>query len=286
MPYACPQCGAQNPDTAQFCYNCGAANPNAAGTIPMASVGKPPDAPVNPYAQQPPSYGGAPPAGGAAANPYGQSSSPYGQGSNPYGQPSNPSASPYAPPPQSQPPYASNPYAAPSYPQPPVQQQQPYAAAPAYGQVGYGAMGGYGGYGAQMSPASPGKRFLAILLDSLVVFVAFAPGLVVQAVGQGADSEALTVIGALLGYALGFGAGLYNIYLLGSRGATIGKKILGLQLLDDTGQPIGFGKAFLREVLKNLVLNFTCLLGGLWLLFDKQHQQLYDKAITANVYEK
>jgi hypothetical protein len=140
MPYACPQCGAQNPDTAQFCYNCGAANPSAAGTIPMASVGKPPDGPSNPYApQQPPSYGGTPPAGGAASNPYGQSSSPYGQGPNPYGQPSNPSASPYAPPPQSQPPYASNPYAAPSYPQPPA--AQPYSAAPVYGQVGYGAMG-------------------------------------------------------------------------------------------------------------------------------------------------
>jgi hypothetical protein len=83
MPYTCSQCGAQNPDTAQFCYNCGASAP-AAGSPSPINLGKPGDA--NPY--QSPSYPQPP------SNPYGAPSqpSPYDQQamapqSNPYGAP-------------------------------------------------------------------------------------------------------------------------------------------------------------------------------------------------------
>ncbi len=115
MPYTCSQCGAQNPDGAQFCYNCG-------GPSPV------PGAPSRPNLAKPES------------NPYQQPPQPQ---SNPY---QTPSANPYAAP--SYPPPASNPYGAPSQPSPYDQQgmapqSNPYGAPPAYGQT-YGSSIGVG----------------------------------------------------------------------------------------------------------------------------------------------
>ena len=70
---------------------------------------------------------------------------------------------------------------------------------------------------------------------------------------------------------------------MGRTGQSVGKKVIGLYLLDDkTGQPIGAGMCFLRELVQSLV-NQIFYLGWLWMLWDADKQTLGDKAVHSNV---
>jgi uncharacterized RDD family membrane protein YckC len=89
--------------------------------------------------------------------------------------------------------------------------------------------------------------------------------------------------GALLGLAvLMYLAGIviyYVIYCrkLGRTGQTWGRKAMGYKVVDkQTGQPIGAGKAFGRQLVK-VVDALPCYLGYLWPLWDKEHQTFSDK---------
>lgn len=172
-----------------------------------------------------------------------------------------------------------------------------YGAPPA----GYGAPAGYGTPPPQPPYASVGKRLGAAIVDGLIVSVGTIPGwiLFVIAIVTGAanadangrirDEAAGAFVGLmLLGYAVMFiGAmviWLYNVYLLGRDGATLGKRWLKVKVLDANGQPLGFGKAFLRELVKAVMGNL-CFLLYLWPLFDEQKQGLYDKLFGTHVYE-
>jgi uncharacterized RDD family membrane protein YckC len=57
-----------------------------------------------------------------------------------------------------------------------------------------------------------------------------------------------------------------------------------IKVLDANAQPLGFGKAFLRELVK-AVLGNLCFLLYLWPLFDEQKQGLHDKIFGTHVYE-
>lgn len=177
-----------------------------------------------------------------------------------------------------------------------------------YPQGGYGAPpSGYvaqpGGYGVppQTAYASVGKRFAAALLDGIIVTLGTVPGWILFAIamvgaasstdssGQLRDEAAGVFVGMiLLGYAVIFiGAmivWLYNVYLLGRDGATLGKRWMKIKVLDPSGMPLGFGKAFLRELVKAVMGNL-CFLLYLWPLFDDQKQGLYDKLFSTHVYE-
>lgn len=156
MPYTCSQCGAQNPDSAQFCYNCGAPAP-AAGSPSPINLGKPGDA--NPY--QTPS-----------ANPYQSPSYPQPP-SNPYGAPSQPS------------PYDQQAMAP---------QSNPYAAPPAYGQT-YGSAGGGNSEAENLRGRANNARIIGIIgiVLSLIPFccinfVGLGMGIAALAMGFTANS--------------------------------------------------------------------------------------------------
>jgi uncharacterized RDD family membrane protein YckC len=160
----------------------------------------------------------------------------------------------------------------------------------------------YGGYGAPppRQVADIGKRIFAALLDGLVGFVGSLPGLVLiilgiitgasnaDSRGQIRDEAAGAFVGLLfLGYGLMFlgmfGVALYNIYLLGRDGATLGKRWMKIKVLDPQGKPLGFGKAFLRELVKYALGN-VCFILLLWPLWDQEKQGLWDKVFTTHVY--
>ena len=177
--------------------------------------------------------------------------------------------------------------------QPPAPQPQtPDYGAPQYG--GYQPQQpqyGYGGAPA-VSYAGFGKRIAAVLLDGLIVSAAALPGFVLIFIGiamaGSRSSEDIGALFAILGYLLAFagalGLGFYNIYLLGRDGATLGKRWMKIKVLDPTGQPLGFGKAFLRELVKNVVGN-VCFILLLWPLWDQEQQGLYDKVFSTHVYD-
>lgn len=70
----------------------------------------------------------------------------------------------------------------------------------------------------------------------------------------------------------------YQLYFVGAKGATPGKKIMKLKVtLPDGTFPIGYGKAFLRMI-GYAVSGMICYIGFLMIAFDKeQHRGLHDK---------
>ena len=233
----------------------------------MSQYGNPPD-PEQPGqpGQQPPSdpYGAPPP-----PNPYGD-----GQ-ANPYGAP--PAQNPYGtPPPQN--PYGggqANPYGAPANP--------------------YG--GQAGPYGQQPAPvASSGyaswiSRVAAALIDGLLAAVAGLPawigygiliansttttdaaGNTTTHVSGGAGAAILIVVGIITYIAFW----VWNVCnKQGRTGATLGKGVLAIRLINRQGQPIGAGMSFLRQLVH--VLDGICYIGYLWPLWDAQKQTFADK---------
>jgi uncharacterized RDD family membrane protein YckC len=195
-------------------------------------------------------------------------------------------------------PLPNRPQGDPAAPQGGQPYQQPGFGPPGgYQQKGFGPPGAYqqSAFGAPPAQyASPGKRLVAVLLDGLIGIAVIIPGIILILIGAGIagsggrDEEAVGVIFVLLGYALlgiaGLALFLYQCYRLGRDGATLGKQWMGIKVLDASNQPLGFGKAFLRELVKSVVGN-VCFILLAWPLWDAEKQGLYDKLFGTHVYE-
>lgn len=145
--------------------------------------------------------------------------------------------------------------------------------------------------------ASYWRRLFAYLLDIvLLIFVGmiivFAGGLLDGLSGMSRyDSTSssftgpFTTLAQCFYYVVAF---LYFVVLTGKYGQTLGKKVLGIQVVKPaTGLPPGFGSAFVRNFIFGLeVIAFYILvgfLGVLWPLWDKQKQAWHDKAANTIV---
>ena len=132
-----------------------------------------------------------------------------------------------------------------------------------------------------VGPSGPranfGQRLVALLIDAVILAVAF--GIVV--VVAFAIDEVLGTIVYLLAIV---GAFLYYAYFEGSpSGQTIGKKALNIRVIDyNTGAPLGFGRGLIRAVAR-IPSQFLCYLGYLWMLWDREKQTWHDKLATTVV---
>ena len=103
---------------------------------------------------------------------------------------------------------------------------------------------------------------------------------------EGGNSSQAAIGGLLigLGVLISLAITLWNrIFKMGRTGQSVGKKMVGLKLIDDkTGQPIGAGMCFLREIVSSIV-NQVIYLSYLWMLWDADKQTLADKAVHSTV---
>jgi uncharacterized RDD family membrane protein YckC len=115
-------------------------------------------------------------------------------------------------------------------------------------------------------------RFAAVFVDGIVV--AIVPAIVIG-IGAAANSSGIRALGIVLAVVGGIA---YEIYFHGGRtGQTIGKKALGIRVVDfNTGGPIGYGRATLR-LIGRYISGIPCYLGYLWMLWDKEKQCWHDK---------
>ncbi|HQV83043.1 MAG TPA: RDD family protein [Ornithinibacter sp.] len=241
-----------------------------------------------------------------------QTPQPYGQEPNP------PVPTPPAPPAPTAPPADAvgappAPYGAPQPPAP-YGAAQPPAPNPYGG--GYGQAPAYAG-GPAMHPGSLGyvqanfgqvatfgQRVLALLVDVLISMIGLIPMIIgIIMLVSAAPTElyvdeygmtqseggngSVAVIGGLLiglGALISLAISLWNrVFKMGRTGQSVGKKVIGLKLVDDkTGQPIGAGMCFLREVVSNVV-NQVIYLSYLWMLWDDNKQTIADKAVHSTV---
>jgi len=139
-------------------------------------------------------------------------------------------------------------------PQQPPQQYAPPGAPPPYA----GAQGPSG------PRANFGQRLVAALVDGIILAI-------VQFIFQQILGNAAGVFNFAVGLA-------YFIYLEGSpSGQTIGKKILNIRVVDfSSGGPIGYGQAAIRYFAR-ILSAIACLIGYLWMLWDKERQTWHDK---------
>jgi uncharacterized RDD family membrane protein YckC len=122
-------------------------------------------------------------------------------------------------------------------------------------------------------------RLIAYIIDAvilgaiLILFMAVVGGpLILLKV----SNVLIVLILAVPLLVLAFG---YHPYFLASRGATPGKSILGLVVVDNTNRyPITWGKALIREIIGvRIVDKLTLSLGDLLIIIDSKKQALHDK---------
>jgi uncharacterized RDD family membrane protein YckC len=211
---------------------------------PPGGYGSPPPPPGG-YGQQPGGYGQQ---GGYGSPPppgYGQQDGGYGQQAGGYGQPGG---------------YG--------------QQAGGYGQPGAYGQPAGGHGAPQGGYASQAGNYSNWlQRVGGYLIDVIPVWILIA-------IGVATHNAAIYFLFLLAGLAVT----AYNRwYQAGKTGQSWGKRALNMKLISEqTGQPIGAGKAFLRDIC-HLVDAVICYIGFLFPLWDAKRQTLADKIMQTVV---
>ncbi len=191
----------------------------------------------------------------------------------------------YGNPPQD--PYGQQPPSSDPYGQQPP--QNPYGEQPAYGQAPYGQQPGYGqpAYGAPANYAHWGKRVGALVIDQLLVYAAYLIPALLGAIVSGDSTSTTASLFGLVGTLAGLAVFVWNICLKqGRTGYSIGKGVLGIRLIkEETGQPIGAGMSFVRQI-THILDALPCYLGFLWPLWDSKRQTFADKILSTVVIDQ
>jgi uncharacterized RDD family membrane protein YckC len=145
--------------------------------------------------------------------------------------------------------------------------------------------------------ASWGSRVAAQLIDWLVLLIPAVVLFVLIVLGLD-DPSWWEVVGATILYLVVMAAVLllYAPLLMMREGAhngqTLGKQLLGITVVRDNGQSMGFGWSALREVVVSLLAVgiastiipvLPWLLDNLWPLWDDQNRALHDLAVQTHV---
>ena len=131
--------------------------------------------------------------------------------------------------------------------------------------------------------ATMGHRAGALVVSSLIglLFVGVLIGLI--AGGLASPIEAVIAVDVLsIGYAV------LQLVLLGTRGYTVEKRIVGLRVVDaDTLEPLGVGRALVRQLVFGLIQTVTLGLGLIIMAVlaanDPRRQAWHDKAVRSVV---
>jgi uncharacterized RDD family membrane protein YckC len=117
-------------------------------------------------------------------------------------------------------------------------------------------------------PVGVGPRFLAVLIDSIVIGIVAA--LINTTVGQ----NQAVVSGSLSGLL----ALAYFIVLEATQGATLGKMALGLRVVKLDGSPISWSESVIRNLLRLIDGLLVYLVGAIFIWTSPLKQRLGDKA--------
>ncbi len=132
------------------------------------------------------------------------------------------------------------------------------------------------------TPATFVQRLIAVLIDFGIVLAMFIPAfIIVFIIGQ--ISGILGFLAALVLYLVVFAAALY-MYIgnIGTTGQTPGKRMQGVQVVNNDGGMLGMGGAAIRYIVSTIFNSIICGLpvGSLWMLFDAEKKTLYDKVLN------
>jgi uncharacterized RDD family membrane protein YckC len=126
-------------------------------------------------------------------------------------------------------------------------------------------------------------RFVAVLLDAVIVF--FPLAIVVGLLNGGGYSESgdgyanagVVVSGKAIWLLLALGLGYY-IFCEAMTGMTVGKRLVGIRVVDEDGDPMNLAAAVVRNALRLVDGLFFYLVGGIFALASSRGQRLGDRA--------
>lgn len=149
-----------------------------------------------------------------------------------------------------------------------------------------------------MKPSGFRRRYVALLLDITALEILglllsrtylnqsgmdMGSVLIRMALGLDQAGNTLPILtGACLLHALLFSA--YFVVFTGICGQTPGKKLMGIQVRRENGQPVDFRAATLRSIPGYLLSTITLGLGFLMVLTDPRQQALHDKIAHTRVF--
>jgi uncharacterized RDD family membrane protein YckC len=136
---------------------------------------------------------------------------------------------------------------------------------------------GYSQTAVEAEGVGVGRRFVAILLDSIVFGIIYA----IIDVILGSKQLTLTYgIGGIIYF-------LYFIIMEATTGATLGKMALGLRVVKLDGTPIGWPDSLVRNILRIIdVLPTAYLVGAILIWSTSRNQRLGDLAARTLVVKK
>jgi uncharacterized RDD family membrane protein YckC len=142
---------------------------------------------------------------------------------------------------------------------------------------------GSAGYEADYEPAGIALRFVAVLLDAVVVLLplAIVVGLLsgggYSESGGGSTNAGVTVGGSAFWLLLLLGLGYY-IVCESATGMTLGKRLVGICVIDEAGRPPTLGASVVRNLLRLVDGFLFYLVGAIVALASPRGQRLGDRA--------
>ena len=128
---------------------------------------------------------------------------------------------------------------------------------------------------AQIQYVGVGPRFLAILIDSIIIGVV---GAILGVIFRNSPG--------LSGGATGFLALAYFIVLEATQGATLGKMALGLRVTRTDGAPISWTESIIRNLLRIIDGLFVYLIGAILIWTSPLKQRLGDRVAKTVVVRR
>lgn len=133
-----------------------------------------------------------------------------------------------------------------------------------------------------MENAGVALRFVAIVIDTAIFFVV---AIVLAAFTGGTYAEEVNGGGyagfQLEGSALLLWAGLFLVYHIvceGVSGQTLGKRVVGIRVVDEEGARIGWGASVVRNLLRLVDGLFFYLIGAFFASSSPKGQRIGDRA--------
>lgn len=129
-----------------------------------------------------------------------------------------------------------------------------------------------------MNYAAWPQRAAGIIIDDLIFAVPYGIGFLF--LGHGGFATLIFLLLVLVA----IGLAVYNRWILGGgTGQTWGRQAVNIRLISEqTGQPIGAGMAFVRDI-AHAVDSAICFVGWLFPLWDAKRQTLADKILSTVV---
>ncbi len=126
-------------------------------------------------------------------------------------------------------------------------------------------------------------RFLALMVDSLIVTIVLIPLSIVWAVSSVFMGELGGIVSQIFSL---IGPWLYYILFTHYKGATPGKMFFGLTVKSDTFQNLSIGRIIIRETIGKIISTLILLIGYIMAAFTEKKQTLHDMMVHSVVIYK